>query len=79
MLNVIEAGLDLVNAVAGKRAAAKRLAAAKKKYGDDLVLVRLGKQRMLLSRPVLDVMVRTGQWALLQQAAERGDDVSTLT
>ncbi len=79
MLAVLDAILDGINAVAKPKADAKRLIAAKKKYKDaDLVGAKLGKQKFLIAEPVLDQLIECGLWALLQQAAERGNQLNSV-
>ena len=79
MLQAIEAGLDFINALVLPKANAKRLLAAKKKYGDnELVQVLLGGQTMLISEPILHQLIESGLWGLLEQSAERGSQLDTM-
>lgn len=74
MLAVVDAALDLINEVLGPRADAKRLEEARRQFGDnELVVVRLGRQRMLLPQSTVSVLEETGMWEQLEAGAERGE------
>jgi len=80
MIAFIDAALDVVNAFVEPKANAKRLIAAKKKYGDDeLVAVKLGTQTLLLAKPVLQQLIESGLWGMLDEAAERGTYLNSLS
>lgn len=79
VIEITETILDFVNAIAEPKASAKRLLEARAKYDDDeLVEANLGRQKMLLSEPVLNQLIESGLWALLEQAAERGDQLKSV-
>ena len=79
MLEALEAGLDFINALVLPKANANRLLAAKEKYGDqELVVAELEGQKLLISEPILQKLIESGVWGLLEQAAERGSQLDTI-